>query len=53
MTHYELLLGDAGELEALAGRAAAAGIESADADERSLALLDPAGNRIVLSEVRR
>ncbi len=53
MSHYELVLKGAGELERLAGHTGASELEAGDGGRRSLSLLDPAGNRIVASAPAR
>ncbi len=50
MSRYELLFGEPGELDRLLERLSASGVEHRRDGERSISVLDPAGNRIVLSE---
>ncbi len=53
MGHYELLLREQGGLAALTERAREAGGEALQTSEQAVALSDPAGNRIVLGEVKQ
>ncbi len=53
MRHYELRLRDAGELSRLAARAQASSPAGSHAAEQKVELVDPAGNRIAVSELKR
>lgn len=50
MRSYELIVRDGGQLDAIAGRAAAAGLALPPAETGALAIDDPAGNRVTVFE---
>jgi catechol 2,3-dioxygenase len=53
MRHYELILQQPGELDALAGRAAASATPVSQNGNGSVSLADPAGNRFVVTQASR